>query len=233
MKSNVLQTLLVAFILIAGWTIFTIYQDLSSKPGGLNRTTVMNHGRQYLPTVGRSNSQSISGNLPVYKPSAGAYKNTQNRYAQRGSSGSLFSSSAFDISQTPAAGGSGAMMEPAMPGSVGRGSSYNSSSSSVYPSITFQPFSRRANGGLTALLEKSSQEQAPGGTAMASGFNETRYKAFGNPGDDDFEEGGGTENPGAYNDVPVGEGVFILVILILLYAIFLNKKEKIIHNDHQ
>lgn len=226
MRSNVLQTLLVAFILIVGWTLFTIYQDLTSKPGGLNHRTIIQHSRQYLPLMPGVDSPSTTKSLPVYKPAAGS--DIANKRTSSRNSGSLFSSSAFDISQPSAIGG-GVLQDQHSMGNSGRSNA--DKASSVYPTITFQPFSRRAGGGVTALLDRNTETNQAGGASASLFGEETRYKALGPNDDDPFEQGGGNENLDAYNDVPVGEGIFFLILLLVLYTALLFKRKKLIRND--
>jgi hypothetical protein len=127
------------------------------------------------------------------------------------------------------------MMDQPVQGNFGRNKATGSNATNTYPAITIQPFSRKGNGGLTALLDRNTESNDSRGPNASLSGNEPRFKAFGDPGDDDdFEIGGGNENPGAYNDVPVGEGIFFLLFLLILYTTFIiTRKEKIIHNDHQ
>jgi hypothetical protein len=238
MRSNVLQTLLVAFILIVGWTLFTIYQDITNVPGKLNRGVIVQRTKMYLPLPANSDSQSLNRTYPVYKPSAG---NDSKGYIRNNSvtnspnGGSLFSSSAFDISNSSAGNSTASMMDQPVQGNFGRNKATGSNASTAYPAISIQPFSRKGNGGLTALLDRNSESNDLSGPNASLSGSEPRFKAFGDPNDDDpIESGGGNENPNAYNDVPVGEGIFFLLFLLVLYAAFIiTKKEKIIHNDHQ
>ncbi len=46
---------------------------------------------------------------------------------------------------------------------------------------------------------------------------------------DDFAQGGDTDNQGAYNDVPLGDGIYIMACMVFMYAICLRivRKQKL------
>lgn len=54
-------------------------------------------------------------------------------------------------------------------------------------------------------------------------FEKTILRGFGgtDENEDDFEEGSDSDNMGAYNDAPVGDGVWVLVVLVAVW-VFIN-----------
>ena len=66
MKTNIINTLIIAIILIAGWSVFTIIQDFNtSSSGNYPNYSVISKGKQYLPKAPENYSKQH--NYPVYK----------------------------------------------------------------------------------------------------------------------------------------------------------------------
>ncbi len=146
MRTNILHALLVAFILIAGWTLFTIYQDINISQGGFNRQTVMVHGRNYLPLS--SPAQLPERRLPVYKPPT-SNRNNFVRQPVNSGGGSLFSGSAFDISQGSSMSTMGGFVGQNQQPNMGRTNQQDNGSAMSpginAPMFAARPFSRRIN----------------------------------------------------------------------------------------
>jgi hypothetical protein len=233
MKNNVLNTLLIAFFLIGGWTLFTIWQDLRNTDGLMNSGTLISRGKDYLPILPRMGSETIS--LPVYKGpgttiSSGRIKQQNIRY---GSNGQIFGSSAFDISQSTAQGNFGIFSESgSVTGASGRRSGQLSNQTSVAPFSINAPrglFSRNNTRGLLAKEETDGNYQSQGsisGSSLASGGGGP-MKVFGEGEGDPLEGGGGNENLNEYNDnpeVPVGGGLVVLMAFAGMYALFRKRR---------
>ena len=66
MKTNIINTLIIAIILIAGWSLFTIIQDFNtSSSDNYPNYGVINKSKQYLPKAPENYSKQH--NYPVYK----------------------------------------------------------------------------------------------------------------------------------------------------------------------
>lgn len=229
MKNNVLNTLIIAFILIAGWTLFTVWQDLSNTNGVGGTNTFLSHGRNYLPVI--PNAGSENRNLPVYKgPGASVSVGRTHQSGSTYSGGkNLFSSSAFDISQPSAIMNSGVIESGNAYGTVSRRSAQSGSQN--IPSFSLPSprglFSRNNNSGLIAKdeTEKSSSSQTSiSGSSLAGGGP---MKVFGEGEGDPLEGGGGNENLNEYNDnpeVPVGGGLFVLMAFAGMYILFRKRR---------
>ncbi len=228
MKNNVLNTLLIAFFLIGGWTLFTIWQDLRNTDGVVGSGYIISRSKNYLPILPKASSDMNS--LPVYK---GYGYNTNNRKLKqsnhRGSAGGqFFSNSAFDISQPTASGNFGPFSESGgATGVTGRRSSQANNQTSVAPFTLNAPrglFSRNTTG-LLAKEGTGGNNQTQGsisGSSLASGAGGP-MKVFGEGEGDPLEGGGGNENLNEYNDnseVPVGGGLVILMAFAGIYALF-------------
>lgn len=227
MRSNVLQTLLLAFIMIVGWTLFTIYQDLTSTPGSVNHRTFLQYSAPSEPIFPRMESQSSMNRLPVYKRPTGRSSGQRNSTMYRGNT-SLFSSSTFGQSQAMAITGPVVLLEQNFYGNNNRS---RANAQQAYPLLGMQPLTLRRNDGMTALLDRNTDKKETDGATLSLIGQDTRFKVFGPRDDDDFEQGGGNENPQAYNDVSVGEGLYFLLFLIVFYAVLLLLNKKLVRND--
>lgn len=223
MRSSVLQTLLIAFVLIAGWTLFNIYQDMRTVPGGINRNNIADYSRQYLPVYKPGTSSMYGNRLPVYSPSQQKSYNPSRRIIQSGQAG-LFSKSVFDQSETPGIAGTNNIpmfQEPSFSGVNRRPSLSGNSAGSGFSQPALFALNRKSTG----IFERRNQSEAPDGPFVTMPGDNKRYKAFGDPDDDDpFDSEGGSENPLAYNDLPVGDGYWVLLFLIITYALFKSVK---------
>jgi len=230
MKNNVLNTLLIAFFLIGGWTLFTIWQDLRNADGWINSETIFSKGKNYLPILPRSGS--ANNNLPVYKESSAAFSNGMIKQGNRpyNSGGQIFSSSAFDISQPTATVNIGAFPESGgSMGTSGRRTGHLNTQNSVAPFSFIAPkglFQGRSNR-LIAKEGTGNNNQSQGSISGSSLASDGPMKVFGEGEGDPLEGGGGNENLNEYNDnseVPVGGGLVVLMVLAGIYTLVRNKK---------
>ena len=227
MKTNIIHVLIVAMILVAGWSLFIVIQDVSSvDPGKNDRYHVIEKSKQYLPKA--SESVSRKTNYPVYKGASrqGASSAYYNRY-QVGTT----ANSSFEI--TPANQGSGVTG-----GVIGRDraivanrrQSQNGQvdfrrQNIMSPNVS-TPFSKNININPDRnIADASIVNKTISGSSLSSGNGIMKVFGGGDEGDD-FEMGGGTENQNFYNDVPVGDGLMIMMFFGFLYAILMLKKQK-------
>lgn len=231
MKNNVLNTLLIAFFLIGGWTLFTIWQDLRNTDGLLNTGTLISRGKDYLPILPKMGSETSS--LPVYRGAGTTISNGRIKQAniRHSSNGQFFNSSAFDISQPSAIGNFGVSIESGTAiGSTGRRSGQLNNQTTVAPFTLNAPrglFSRNTAGLLAKDGTTDGNRQSEGsisGSSLASGGP---MKVFGEGEGDPLEGGGGNENLNEYNDnseVPVGGGLLVLMAFAGMYALFRRRR---------
>lgn len=223
MKTNIIHVLIIAIILIAGWSLFTVLQDFYNNSNKHDNYYMMGKGRQYLPLI--PDNYSNQRKYPVYKaarhlqmPSAGVQSIKRSNFIDdEASNNSIAGNSITNIDlQTQESSGSG--VSSLESGKI-RGIS------TMISSNTTRPFSKgmRINAqrdladasGLNNITESSSSE--------SSGM----MRVFGNDQEgDDIEGGGGIENDNFYNDVPVGDGVFLLIFMALLYSMFTTYRSR-------
>jgi len=68
----------------------------------------------------------------------------------------------------------------------------------------------------------------PGGTDPDGGYNDGTLGGFGDDDDDPFDPGGDTDPDCAYNDCPVGSGIYILLLLVAAYGGYIFRRKKLI-----
>jgi len=229
MKTNIIPILIVAVILIVGWSLFTVIQDLSYSDSGVyDREIMIVKSKQYLPKSSDTNSRKH--NYPVYKvPNrAGTSVNNINKSKQVPVSQN-FSFEVNSINQ--GIGVTGGVLGKDRAIVANRRQTENTNvdfrrQNLISPNLS-SPFSNNMRVNLDRNLADGSLSSANAiGSGLSSGGGSVIMKAFGGDDEgDDFEMGGGTENESFYNDVPVGDGLLIMLLFALVYAIFKLRKQ--------
>lgn len=223
MKTNIIHVLIIAIILIAGWSLFTVLQDFYNDDSSkYDSYSVIGKSKQYLPIV--SERYSSQRNYPVYKP-AGQLKTSgtvnNNRSLRKLSSGDDYSS----LSGM----GSSTFTNDVLNSS--KQSVVNSENTEQTTKTSFlgisrisRPFSKNIKvNAQRDLAVVSSTSNIEGSTLSGSSG---MMKAFGNDDEgDDIEGGGGIENNDFYNDVPVGEGLHLLFFMSVLYIMYKMRRK--------
>lgn len=223
MKTNIIHVLIIAIILIAGWSLFTVLQDLYNNSDKYDNYYMVGKGRQYLPLT--PENYSSQRKYPVYKaarhlqmPSAGVQSIKRSNFIDtEGKNNSIAANSIANIdletSESPKSG-----INRLESGSI-RGNS------TVISSNTTRLFSKGMKintqrdiadaSGSKSITESSSSE----GSGM--------MRVFGNDEEgDDIEGGGGIENDNFYNDVPVGDGIFLLIFMAVMYSLLIRYRNR-------
>lgn len=218
MKANILHTLIIAILLISGWTLFTVFQDFtSSNPEGYSKLSLIGKTSQYLPVVPEKN-YSENRNYPVFKGSGKVTNNTSYKRISTSdlknsgvNSGVLGSSSIADVEINKAYS-----EIQANPQVITTGSKTGTN--------MVKPFSKTTSidpNRTIAMNATSLDASNTNGTSDKTGLR----RVFGD--DDDgggFEDGGGEENEDYYNDMPVGDGLYLLLFMSLIYFVVKFKK---------
>jgi len=215
MRANILHTLIIALLLIVGWTAFTLLQDfVTPNPEGYSKMALLNKSSQYLPIVPEK-TYDIKRDVPQYKPIAS--KGTKS------SGGGVYVAPVNEINATQTV-----MNQSQLSINQGRSTVINSDvnqakgvsgsnlSGNAQMSVPFSKSSGISQPGMLAMNNTKSTAEAG---MYASGSGGMR-KAFGDDEGDDLEGGGGDENEDYYNDMPVGDGMHILLLLALVYVVF-------------
>ena len=215
MKTNIIHVLIIAIILIAGWSFFTILQDFYNADTSVNRNySVVGKSRQYLP----HNPGEYSGRrkYPVYKPSASDL--TQGRYYQQGNSlslkreskeGSAIYETNFDALRGIESGQLSQTKKRYSESSV-------LSSMSVSGRLKPIPEIKSVDETLRFSSETTGSVNAEISSMMHSSGNEKKGNAI--------ERGGRRDKKNFRSDIPVGDGSLLLVIMVLFYGIYISLK---------
>lgn len=232
MKTNIINILIIAILLIAGWSLFTILQDFnSSNPNKYSNYSMIGKSKQYLPLT--PESYSSQRKYPVYK---GGTNQLRSNVRTNGNTNYSVNRS-YDVSSVNStinnSGGASVNYNKSISGTGSQNGNSNAESKNLIAksSRMVTPFSKsmkiNTERNLAAASESSSN--SIGGSSL-SGGGTGMMKVFGGDEEGDaIEGGGGTENENFYNDVPVGDGYFLLAIMSLLYA-FVQGVKKIKQN---
>lgn len=224
MKKSILHTLLVAMISIFVWSFYTIFQDIQNSRQDWGSQYTFSVGvNNYIPILPQNSQQRRL--FPVYKGGNTSQFGSKARSTR--SSGSVFSSNTFGISEmSNSAGvvGSGLQNNNTRRASSGQSMPMQQSSLAA-PSI--KPFSQnlavsqdRDMALAVTIRQKSSRTLSQSGTMR---------KAFGEGEGDALTGDGGVENDDAYNDsifeAVVGDGYSFILILLVIYFLFKNRNK--------
>jgi hypothetical protein len=210
-------------ILIAGWSLFTILQDFYHiDEGRYTNYSVVGKGKQYLPL----NPQNYSGQrkYPVYKPSYSASSQMKQSNVNGKVSLSnvhdkdlLINEINYDVQYRNGSGKS----------SLNAGNITDNKFKEVARTTPVEmsrmalPFSKSMNIDAKRDIADASIPSTSNGYGSSASVGSGMMRAFGNGEEGDaIEGGGGTENQYFYNDVPVGDGYFLLMIMSLLYFFY-------------
>jgi hypothetical protein len=215
MRANILHTLIIAMLLIVGWTVFTLLQDfVTPNPEGYSKMALLNKTSQYLPIVPEK-TYDIKRDVPQYKPvaSRGGKSSGGSAYVapvnEINTSQSVLSQSQLSINQGKSSVSNVDVKQKT-------GISGSNPSGNVQMAVPFSKTSGVSQPGMLAMNNVKPTSEA-GMSASGSGG---MRKAFGDDEGDPIEGGGGDENEDYYNDMPVGDGMHILLLLALVYIIF-------------
>jgi hypothetical protein len=224
MKTNIIHVLIIAIILVAGWSLFTVLQDFYNDDSSkYDNYSVIGKSKQYLPIL--SDDYSNQRNYPVYKPAA-QLKTPETINNNRSlsklstdddySSFSVTGNSTYNNEVTNSS-------KQSVVNSVNPGQTTKTSFLGM--SRVSRPFSKDIKDNAQRDLAVASTSGNISGSAL-SGSN-GMMKAFGNDNDegDAIEGGGGIENDDFYNDVPVGEGVYLLFFMAVLYVMYKMRRK--------
>jgi hypothetical protein len=221
MKANILHTLIIAILLISGWTLFTVFQDLTtSNPEGYSKMSLIGKTSQYLPVVPEKNYSSSSREYPVYKGTTRVSNANGNSYRKISSSdikstgvnsGMLSSTSISDVQIVKTDKQVDVNPQEITP-------TAKSGSNMVKPFSKTTTIDPNRN---IAMNSSSTDLAVAGGSSDKTGLR----RVFGGDDEgDDIEDGGGNENEDYYNDMPVGDGLYLLLFMSFIYFVIKFKK---------
>ncbi|MEA4981547.1 MAG: hypothetical protein VB066_02410 [Paludibacter sp.] len=218
MKTNIIHVLIIAIILIAGWSLFTVLQDFYNNSDKYDNYYMMGKGRQYLPLA--PENYSSQRKYPVYKaarqihmPSVGVETIGKSNFVDvEGSNNSIAGNSVTNISWEK--------KETTRMGANSLKSGQIRGNAPVISSNISRPFSK----GMKINTERDIADASGSNNISKSSTSESSgmMRVFGNDEEgDDIEGGGGIDNENFYNDVPVGDGIFLLIFMTVLYCILM------------
>lgn len=220
MKTNVIHVLIIAIILIAGWSLFTMLQDFYNTDTNAYRNySVVGKGRQYLPL----NPQDYSGGkkYPVYKPSSSVvarrdFSDGNGSLSLKTKDEAYVVNEVYYEIQRGNESGKLRSMDKRNPENDNNLSLKRSNSQMMKPFSKSMNIDARRNIADASVSSTTSGSVSEGSSMM---------RVFGNDEEGDaIEGGGGTDNPNFYNDVPVGDGMLFLFIMLMLYSLYITLK---------
>jgi len=223
MKTNIIHVLIIAIILIAGWSLFTVLQDFYNNSDKYDNYYMMGKGRQYLPLA--PENYSSQRKYPVYKaarqiqmPSAGVQTVGKSNFVDvEGSNKSIAGNSVTNISWEK--------KETTRVRTNSLKSGQIRGNAPVISSNLSRPFSK----GVKINTERDIADASGSNNISKSSSSESSgmMRVFGNEEEgDDIEGGGGIDNDNFYNDVPVGDGLYLLILMAILYSLFMMHRDK-------
>ncbi|MEA4935219.1 MAG: hypothetical protein VB102_01110 [Paludibacter sp.] len=218
MRTNIIHVLIIAIILIAGWSLFTILQDIYNTDATKYRSySVVGKSKQYLPLI----PQNYSGQrkYPVYKPSSSTL--SQSRYSRVNGHVSLPQINEEELFVNEMNYNVQLRSESDQLSQNAKKVSQNSSRNIAETSMSrmVKPFSRSMAVDTRRNIADASVSIEGTSGSMSEGSGMMRI--FGNEEEGDaIEGGGGTDNYKFYNDVPVGDGLYLLVLMAVFYGLF-------------
>lgn len=228
MKTNIIHTLIIAIILVAGWSLFAVFQDFMNSGTAYTQRSFLGKSKEYLPLL--PDEDLGRKNYPVYRGSGRMTKNSYNKPGLK--SNNLLSPESMSVGN---GGGDIAYADN------GRATESADKMNSYSPAYTGRERAA-ANAGVERQSLKATPISAPfskslkpeevkitgdvgnasgsvAETSMLSGGNSGMQKVFGGDQEgDDLEGGGGIENEDYYNDMPVGDGLWLLLLMAAFYA---------------
>jgi hypothetical protein len=223
MKTNIIHVLIIAIIFIAGWSLFTILQDFyNDDPFKRDNYSVIAKSKQYLPIVSESNSGGR--NYPVYKPS-GQLKTPGTVYNKRSMRKPLTDDGYSSITGMGAPTYTNNVLNASKPSVINSGNTEQTTKISILGmSRISKPFSKnmKVNDQRDLAVASSANNISSSPITGSSGM----MKAFGNDDEGDaIEGGGGIENEDFYNDVPVGDGLYLLLFMSVVYILYKMRRK--------
>lgn len=216
MKTNIIHILIIAIILIAGWSLFTVLQDLYNVDSNKYDTySMIGKGKQYLPLTPDVNSSQRK--YPVYRPAQYQHLSVIRNPQSTTITKSVVENDAYSISQTNYIDVENSGVDPTLVNPSRRGQTSRSISMGL--SKISKPFSKDLKINTERNIADASVSENTTGSTLSEGNGMMRVFGGDDEGDD-IEGGGGIENDSFYNDVPVGDGIYLLIFMAMLYAIF-------------
>lgn len=223
MKTNIIHVLIIAIILIAGWSLFTVLQDFYNNSDKYDNYYMMGKGRQYLPLA--PENYSSQRKYPVYKaarqiqmPSVGVQTiGKSNLVDVEGSNKSIAGNTVTNISWEKK--GTTRLGANSLKSGQIRGNT------PVISTNISRPFSK----GMKINTQRDIADASGSNNISTSSSSESSgmMRVFGNEEEgDDIEGGGGIDNDNFYNDVPVGDGIFLLIFMTILYSILMAYRNR-------
>jgi len=216
MKTNIIHILIIAIILVAGWSLFTVLQDIYNNDSNkYDNYYIIGKGKQYLPLT----PENYSGQrkYPVYKaPRQMQMPLANHTHSIRAKSTFIDNNNSFNESDIANINIESANYSQSGISSLKSGQSIRKSNIDV--AKISRPFSKNLKSNTQRDLADtySINNTSMSAVSESSGM----MRAFGNEEEgDDIEGGGGIENDSFYNDVPVGDGLYLLIIMALLYTL--------------
>lgn len=201
MKTNFIFTLLIAVLLVAAWSVLFRMQDTKDSIQYQYNSYVSVNSENYelLNKIAESNKS-----IPVF--SGNAYENGNSQL----SNFSIFSKSTSILGLNN--------IESTYPsrGTLSNKTSQRTTAGNGIARVSSTPFNAtQSNSAFSSAADITAfNDLGNSGSVM--------MKTFFNGGEDDFEDGGGSDNEAHYNDVRLGDG---LLLLLLLAAIFVYYKK--------
>ncbi|MDO9633587.1 MAG: hypothetical protein Q7J05_00910 [Paludibacter sp.] len=187
MKTNIINTLIIAIILIAGWSLFIIIQDFNTSSSvNYPNYGVISKGKQYLPKAPENYSKQH--NYPVYKGQ------------QQGMAKSTY------INNKPAI--------------VSKNSNYDvsESTSSLKYSDVIVSMGKTNIDSKKDLVDASTPKKNYRNMLISTSTG--LLKAF----ISDNEGGGGNENQVFFIEIPIGDGFYLLLMMLIIYVLMKFRK---------
>jgi len=224
MKTNIIHILIIAILLIAGWSLFTILQDFNnSNPDNYDNYSMIGKTKQYLPEAPASYTSQRK--YPVYKGSNQLSNQNTNRnvnYSANKMSGVSTGNSKIN-SVGGMTGESGQSFSRSEKQPDGNNTDIKRPGMGVSQMAT--PFSKNMKINTERDLAVASNTKSISGSSLSGGSGMMKVFGGGDDQGDDLEGGGGNENENFYNDVPVGEGYYILIFMSVLYLLYKMRKK--------
>lgn len=214
MKTNIIHILIIAIILIAGWSLFTVLQDFyNADPKNFDNYSMIGKGKQYLPLTPESYSHQQK--YPVYKvPSHIQTKITQSQSARNNVS--------YREVDNHLSVNTNQIISPTT-------NTSNRAKSNAFHSIQMTksspPDIDRTSKSLSKHRKMTANTDIANTTTLQSNIGSAFYrddkviKVYRNEANV-YGRRGGKGDAKDFNAVPVGDGFYLLILMAALYTFF-------------
>jgi len=209
MKTNIIHILIIVIIFISGWSLFTVMQDFYSTDALKQDTySVINKTKLYLPLTPEDYSNQRIKPSGKLNPAI----NGQIDKANISKENNITLNEEFVNYNIQAGNG----LNQSVAG--GKKQSKNFSPKTKTSSLRKMDIFKKNNYYSKRDIADASVSTVINGSSKAG--SDGMMKVFGNDKEGDAIVGGSGNNNFFYNDVPVGEGTYILIFMSFLYLLF-------------